>query len=102
MSAPNTTTADTRGDPIAVDKSELDVSASASTSDSEVNKAGFKAREREGFTFVSEGLGKDHYRPVDSYEGLHRYDPDFEWEPQEEKKVVRKVCQMFDEHVANY
>lgn len=32
------------------------------------------------------------YRPVDSYEGLHRFDPDFEWHLQEEKEVVRRVC----------
>lgn len=91
MSALNCTSASTHGEPTYIDKSEVDVAASATTSDTEVNKAGFRAREREGFTFVSEGLGKDHYRPVDSYEGIHRYDPDFEWEPQEERKVVRKV-----------
>jgi hypothetical protein len=30
-------------------------------------------------------------RPVDSYEGIHRWDPCFEWEREEEKKLVRKV-----------
>jgi hypothetical protein len=23
---------------------------------------------------------------------LHRYDPKFDWEPEEERRVVRKVC----------
>jgi len=32
------------------------------------------------------------YKPIDSYEGKHRYDPQFEWEAAEEKRVVRKVC----------
>ena len=32
-----------------------------------------------------------YYRPIDTYEGLHRWDPDFEWEEEEEKKIVRKV-----------
>ena len=32
-----------------------------------------------------------YYKPIDSYEGAHRYDPDFEWTPAEEKKIVRKV-----------
>jgi len=32
------------------------------------------------------------YKPIDSYEGRHRYDPQFQWEPAEEKRVVRKVC----------
>ena len=31
------------------------------------------------------------YKPVESYEGRHRYDPYFQWEPAAEKKVVRKV-----------
>ena len=32
-----------------------------------------------------------YYQPTKGYEGAHRYDPKFEWEPQEEKKLVRKV-----------
>jgi hypothetical protein len=31
------------------------------------------------------------FKPIDSYEGLHRWDPDFQWTEQEEKKIVRKV-----------
>ena len=31
-------------------------------------------------------------KPVDSYEGRHRFDAYFEWELAAEKKVVRKVC----------
>lgn len=33
-----------------------------------------------------------YYTPIEEYEGKHRYDPTFEWEPQEERKLVRKVC----------
>ncbi|KAF2090247.1 MFS general substrate transporter [Saccharata proteae CBS 121410] len=44
----------------------------------------------DGQTFATSGLD-DYYRPIDSYEGIHRYDPDFTWEPAEEKKVVRKI-----------
>jgi len=32
-----------------------------------------------------------HYKPISTYEGLHRWDPEFEWEPQEEKRLVRRV-----------
>ncbi|OXV12100.1 hypothetical protein Egran_00139 [Elaphomyces granulatus] len=32
-----------------------------------------------------------HYKPIDTYEGIHRWDPDFEWEEEEEKKIVRKI-----------
>lgn len=44
-------------------------------------------------TFLATGsAGVDTYRPIDSYEGLHRYDPSFRWTEDEEKKLVRKVC----------
>ncbi|KAB8237070.1 major facilitator superfamily domain-containing protein [Aspergillus alliaceus] len=32
-----------------------------------------------------------YYKPIDDYEGIHRWDPDFEWEEQEEKKLIRKI-----------
>ena len=47
-------------------------------------------RVREGTTFETSGL-EPYYKPIDKYEGRHRYDPDFEWEPEEEKRVVQKV-----------
>ncbi|PGH17219.1 hypothetical protein AJ80_04928 [Polytolypa hystricis UAMH7299] len=31
------------------------------------------------------------YKPMPQYEGLHRWDPDFQWEEHEEKAVVRKI-----------
>ena len=31
------------------------------------------------------------YAPIEAFEGRHRYDPAFEWEPREEKRLVRKV-----------
>lgn len=44
-------------------------------------------------TFASKGFDV-YYRPSDGWEGLHRYDPDFTWEPSEERKLVRKVGQV--------
>lgn len=44
----------------------------------------------EGGTFDA-AEGHHFYRPIDTYEGLHRWDPDFQWTEQEEKKIVRKV-----------
>ncbi|KAL5360068.1 major facilitator superfamily domain-containing protein [Aspergillus floccosus] len=32
-----------------------------------------------------------YYKPIPSYEGIHRWDPDFEWEEEEEKRVLRKI-----------
>ncbi|PGH16708.1 hypothetical protein AJ79_01581 [Helicocarpus griseus UAMH5409] len=31
------------------------------------------------------------YKPIDEYEGIHRWDPHFEWEEKEEKRLVRKL-----------
>lgn len=33
-----------------------------------------------------------YYKPIPEYEGIHRWDPDFEWTEEEEKAVVKKVC----------
>lgn len=34
------------------------------------------------------------YKPIDTYEGIHRWDPDFEWDEKEEKRLVRKVTML--------
>ena len=70
-------------------KALYDTTGSANSSDTSLDGSGTKGKD--GTTFVSAGLGKDHYRPVESYEGIHRYDPDFVWEKKEEKRLVRKV-----------
>ena len=70
-------------------KALYDTTGSANSSYTSVDGSGTKGKD--GTTFVSAGLGKDHYRPVESYEGIHRYDPDFVWEKKEEKRLVRKV-----------
>lgn len=67
-------------------KSDFDLSGSASASEAE-----FRATGRDGVTFDSAGLKARQYRPIETYEGIHRFDPDFDWEPEEERKVVRKV-----------
>ncbi|KAI9665350.1 MAG: hypothetical protein M1831_001787 [Alyxoria varia] len=41
-------------------------------------------------TFVTDGLD-EHYKPLKSYEGAHRFDPKFQWSDEDEKKVVRKL-----------
>ena len=44
-----------------------------------------------GKTFETDSL-EEFYKPIESYEGYHRYDPNFVWEEKEEKRVVRRVC----------
>ncbi|KAF1948403.1 MFS general substrate transporter [Byssothecium circinans] len=65
-----------------------DLAPSSSASDAEVHKSGLK---KDASTFAAAGLKSRLYKPIDSYEGKHRYDPDFDWEPEEERRVVRKI-----------
>ncbi|KAI9690820.1 MAG: hypothetical protein M1822_008439 [Bathelium mastoideum] len=44
----------------------------------------------QGATFASEDL-RGFSKPIDSYEGRHRWDPEFEWDEKEEKRLVRKI-----------
>ena len=41
-------------------------------------------------TFSNES-NDSFYRPIDTYEGLHRWDPEFQWDKSEEKSLVRKL-----------
>ncbi|PLN82261.1 MFS general substrate transporter [Aspergillus taichungensis] len=31
------------------------------------------------------------YKPISTYEGIHRWDPHFDWTPEEEKRLIRKI-----------
>ena len=35
---------------------------------------------------------EQHYAPIDTYEGKHRYDPKARWTEGEEKSLIRKAC----------
>ena len=69
------------------DVTKTPIGASASASESDVNSTAHA----KGQTFAGSGLQSRFYKPLDSYEGKHRYDPDFDWEPEEERKVIRKA-----------
>jgi hypothetical protein len=76
--------------PSSIGPSDNSDNGDPSGSHTDIDKSGVRAREREAVTFDTAGLDA-HYKPVESYEGIHRYDPKFEWEPEEERRVVRKV-----------
>ncbi|KAJ5186193.1 hypothetical protein N7449_010957 [Penicillium cf. viridicatum] len=61
--------------------------SSADGSDEEWQKS--ELHKGEGTFEASEG--HHFYRPIDSYEGLHRWDPNFQWTETEERKIVRKI-----------
>jgi hypothetical protein len=73
--------------PITSKEVELTRSASVSENESHLSRKWYQ----KGTTFAAHGLRQENYKPVDTYEGIHRYDADFEWEPEEERKVIRKV-----------
>ncbi|KAF2639118.1 MFS general substrate transporter [Massarina eburnea CBS 473.64] len=72
---------------VEVAKSADDLVPSSTASDIEIHKSG----KRDGAAFATGGLKAGLYEPIDSYEGKHRYDPNFDWEPEEERRVVRKI-----------
>lgn len=42
-------------------------------------------------TFDNDSDLQNFYKPIERYEGYHRYDPDYTWSEEDEKKIVRKV-----------
>lgn len=80
----------TKATGISPEITKADTASTASQHNSESTKSGGFAHTREGGTFDTSGL-EDYYKPIATYEGIHRYDPKFDWEPQEERKLVRKI-----------
>jgi hypothetical protein len=42
-------------------------------------------------TFHTDGL-ETFYKPIEGYEGAHRYDPEYKWSAEDEGRIVHKVC----------
>jgi MFS transporter, ACS family, DAL5 transporter family protein len=38
---------------------------------------------------------KEIYKPIEGYEGAHRFDPSLQWTPEEEQRLVRTVSLRF-------
>ena len=54
-------------------------------------KEDFVRHDNAGHTFDTSSADEDYYKPIDTYEGRHRYDPKFEWTAKEEKRLVRRI-----------
>jgi hypothetical protein len=50
----------------------------------------FATKQARGEAFALGGETR-FYKPINTYEGLHRWDPNAEWEEHEERRIVRKV-----------
>ena len=51
----------------------------------------FLKRANDKATFATDESNEEYYKPIDTYEGRHRYDPKFEWTEKEERRIVRKI-----------
>ncbi|KAJ9635923.1 hypothetical protein H2201_000081 [Coniosporium apollinis] len=71
-------------------KSLSEVPSNVAKTPVDLNGVGVRKKPGESQTFMTTGL-ESYYKPIDKYEGLHRFDPEFEWEPEHELKVVRKI-----------
>ena len=47
--------------------------------------------EPEEFSKPTKAPVKDRFKPSEAYEGFHRWDPVAQWQPQEERRLVRKL-----------
>ncbi|KAJ5288524.1 transporter [Penicillium angulare] len=62
-------------------------SESISSSSTEDNRGETKSIHR-AFDTTEDPI---YYKPIESYEGYHRWDPEFQWTEEEEKAVVKKI-----------
>ncbi|KAL4771334.1 major facilitator superfamily domain-containing protein [Aspergillus nidulans var. acristatus] len=76
--------------PISTGEVEADSRGVSETDDSdrEQGRYGFKKGTKGTFNVTEDPR---LYKPIDTYEGLHRWDPDFEWTEEEERRIVRKI-----------
>lgn len=66
--------------------------AEASTGSlSSISGEGIRARPKDANCAFDATEDPRYYKPIPTYEGIHRWDPEFEWSEQEEKRIIRKV-----------
>lgn len=61
---------------------------STTASSSETN---LDSSEKLGRNVYETEEAKDIYKPIEGYEGAHRFDPKLKWSPEEEQRLVRIV-----------
>ncbi|RDW86678.1 putative transporter [Aspergillus mulundensis] len=72
------------------DKKSPDVVVDSEASSDAGNKDRRRIREYNEAAF-DQSEDPRFYKPIPEYEGIHRWDPDFDWTEEEEKRLVRKV-----------
>lgn len=72
------------------DAKDLEVAKDAAETTSYSKTDSLRVGESEGGV-IATGGNLDSYRPIDAYEGAHRFDPLYQWTENEEKRLVRRV-----------
>lgn len=73
------------------DVKDIEIAKGAAETTSDSKSASLRLGESDGGV-IAIGGNLDSYRPIDTYEGAHRFDPLYEWTENEEKRLVRRVC----------
>lgn len=73
------------------DVKDLEIAKDATETTTSSKPGSLRVGESEGGVIVAGG-NLDSYRPIDEYEGAHRFDPSYQWTENEEKRLVRRVC----------
>jgi hypothetical protein len=61
------------------------------TSTASSSETKLESTEKLGRNVYETDEAKDIYKPIQGYEGAHRFDPQFKWSPEEEKRLVKTV-----------
>lgn len=72
------------------DAKDVEIAKDAADLTTSSKSGSLRLGESDGGVFAVGG-NIDSYKPIDKYEGAHRYDPHFHWTEGEEKKLVRRV-----------
>lgn len=74
------------------DISHVSIDAGYETSHSSTSSSSLEdtINKNEGVFVAPEAL--DVYKPVEGFEGAHRFDPSATWSAEDEKRLVSKVC----------
>lgn len=71
---------------VPIDAGYPDSLTSSSSSDIETNT------HPNGASVFDDAAAAEFYKPIEKYEGRHRFDPSAQWTAAEEKKLLSKVC----------
>lgn len=76
------------------DAKDIEIAKGAVDETTSSKSASLRLGESDGGV-LAVGGNIDSYKPIENYEGAHRYDPHYQWTEGEEKRLVRRVSACF-------